>query len=257
MMGAWAWNHHRLRKQLCSLFVHPGAIAAAAGWHATSAAEADDIRRQGITRPVCVAPNGVEAPTAAQIETARRYWLDLVPAAARRPVALFYSRFHSKKRVKELIDLWAATATGDWLLLVVGLAEEFDEAGLAAHAHSTGAGDRILVLAGEDRPAPYAISSLFVLPSHNENFGMSIAEAMAHAVPALVTDTTPWSDLPRLGLGFCPSWERFPATLTAALAEGAESLRERGMQARQWVLSEFSWLKSAALLRDFYATLTP
>src|SRR2546430_12699827 len=44
---------------------------------------------------------------------------------------------------------------------------------------------------GTGVPPPYAVASLFLLPSHSENFGLVIAEAMAHGVPPLVTDTTP------------------------------------------------------------------
>ena len=38
---------------------------------------------------------------------------------------------------------------------------------------------QIEVFDGSDRPAPYAVASLFLLPSHTENFGLVIAEAMA------------------------------------------------------------------------------
>ena len=64
MLSDWAWQHHRWKKALASRLVHPGAMTYARGWHATSAAEVDDIRRRGFQQPVCVAANGVEAPSA-------------------------------------------------------------------------------------------------------------------------------------------------------------------------------------------------
>jgi len=38
-------------------------------------------------------------------------------------------------------------------------------------------------------------SQLVVVPSFNENYGHAVAEAVAHARPALVSDQTAWSDM--------------------------------------------------------------
>jgi len=255
MMGPWAWNHHRLRKWLCTLFVHPGAFETVRGWHATSGAEADDIRRLGFKAPICIAPNGVSAPTLEAIDEGSRLWFEKVPDAKNRPVALFYSRFHSKKRVKELIQLWTERKTSDWLLLIVGIPEEFSKADLSAYVESLNASNNIRVFSGTGLPPPYPIASIFILPSHNENFGMSIAEAMAHEVPVLVTDATPWKRLEEQRLGWCVPWKAFGETLEMALAEGPTLLKARGKSAKSWVLSEFSWARSANILSDFYQTL--
>ena len=83
---------------------------------------------------------------------------------------------------------------------------------------AAGAADSIQVFDGADRPAPYAVASLFLLPSHSENFGLVIVEALAAHVPALVTDTTPWSGLAAEGCGWCVPWSGYPAALAAALA---------------------------------------
>lgn len=255
MMGAWAWRHRRWRKQLARLFIHPGALGAVDGWHATSREEENEIRALGFAQPVCVAPNGVEAPNAAESAASREHWLAACPEAARRPVALFFSRFHQKKRVVELIDLWAELAPRDWLLLLVGIPQDYTPEELEAYAARVSAAGAVRAFSGMNRPQPYAVASLFLLPSHNENFGLVIAEAMAHGVPALVTDSTPWSGVNREQLGWCVPWEKFSASLDAAVAEGPERLRERGARAQAWVLREFSWGKSAGTLAAFYASL--
>jgi glycosyltransferase involved in cell wall biosynthesis len=255
MMSGWAWRHRRARKWLANAVVHPGALAGADGWHATSPGEADDIRALGFRQPVCISPNGVDLPDSAALAAARAAWHELVPASRSRPVALFYSRLHRKKRVRELIDLWLAEPRGDWLLLVVGVEEDWSADGLAADVAARSASDQVAVVDGRDRPSPYAVASLFVLPSHSENFGLVIAEALAAGVPALVTDATPWSALAAQGAGWCVPWENYGAMLAAALATPVDELAASGQRGRAWVDRDYSWPRVSALLHAFYATL--
>jgi glycosyltransferase involved in cell wall biosynthesis len=255
MMSGWAWQHRRWRKRLAELLVHPGAFAQAAGWHATSPEEAADIRALGFRQPVCVSPNGVTVPEAAGLTAARAAWRQLCPAARLRPVAVFYSRLHRKKRVRELIDLWLSAPRGDWLLLIAGLPEDYTAAALTAEVAARGAAEQIQVFDSAGHPPPYALASLFVLPSHSENFGLVIAEALAAGVPALVTDTTPWTGLTAQGCGWCVPWEKFGATLTTALATGPDELQAMGRRGPVWVQRDFSWSRAAALLHDFHLHL--
>ncbi|MDB6113140.1 MAG: aceC [Lacunisphaera sp.] len=255
MMSGWAYRHRRWRKMLAELFVHPGAFAGAAGWHATSPEEADDIRALGFKQPVCVSPNGVDLPAAAGLAAARAAWHELCPATRTRPVALFYSRFHRKKRLRELIDLWLSLPRGDWLLLIAGVPEDYTAAEIDIWIAAANAGEKIAVFDGAGRPPPYAVASLFLLPSHSENFGLVIAEALAAGVPALVTDTTPWKDLATAGSGWCVPWAEFGATLAGALATPAAELAAMGARGRGWVGRDFSWQRAAGLLRNFYQQL--
>jgi glycosyltransferase involved in cell wall biosynthesis len=227
------------------------------GWHATSEEEAREIRARGFAQPICVAPNGVEPAVPERIAEARTHWLEAWPNPDQRPVALFYSRFHRKKRVVELMDAWLEQAPPEWRLLLVGIPEDYTAEALNEYASRSLASDRIRAFDGAGRPAPYAVASLFLLASHSENFGLAIAEAMAHGVPALVTDGSPWSELTPAGLGWCVPWADYPSALRAAMTEAPERLRERGARARAWVLARYSWDESAAALAAFYRTLRP
>ncbi len=255
MMNPWAWRHHSGRKGLARALIHPGAFAAADGWHATSAEEAHALRELGFQQPVCVAPNGVIAPSEAETAAAAAHWRELAPAAGQRPVALFYSRFHRKKRLLELVDTWLESGPRDWLLLAVGIPEDYDPRAIEERARRAGQPGRVQAFDGADHPPPYGVASLFLLPSHSENFGLSIAEALAAGVPALVTDTTPWSGLNENGAGWCVPWSAYGEALRAATAEGPEALRRRGRIGRDWMQREFSWDKAARALAAFYATL--
>ncbi|MEY4689625.1 MAG: hypothetical protein RIR76_3648 [Verrucomicrobiota bacterium] len=255
MMAPWAWNHHGLRKAVAALILHPGAFRAVSGWHATSEQEAKDIAALGFRQQVCVAPNGVTAPSQESLGEARRHWLERLPQPTPKRIALFYSRFHRKKRLIELLDLWAATPAPDWHLLVVGIPGEYSVAEIGAEIAKRGLSDRATVHDGTDAPPPYAVASLFLLPSHDENFGLVIAEAMAAAVPVVVTDTTPWREVGAQNLGWCTSWSSYSAGLRQALGYPGNDLRQRGEASRQWVLASFSWEKSAAKLIAFYREL--
>jgi glycosyltransferase involved in cell wall biosynthesis len=255
MMSGWAYEHRRWRKRLAEWLVHPGAFATASGWHATSPDEADDIRRLGFKQPICVAPNGVLIPSAPELAAARAYWHEACPPLVGRRVAVFYSRYHRKKRVRELLDLWLAQPRGDWFLLLVGVPEEDNADSLNARISAAGASDRAAAFDGSSRPAPFAAADLFVLPSHSENFGLVVAEALAAGVPALVTDKTPWKELGPRDAGWCVPWEDWPATLATALAEPPTALSRRGANGRAWTQHAFTWEGSARTLLDFYRTL--
>jgi glycosyltransferase involved in cell wall biosynthesis len=255
MMSRWAWRHRDWKKKLARALVHPGALEAVHGWHATSVEEEAEIRALGFQQPVCVAPNGVDAPAPAEVEFAAHYWRQACPAVTRRPVALFYSRFHEKKRIIELIDAWLEHAPRDWLLLLVGIPQTYTAAMLDAYVMRQSGAGRVQAFEGTRCPPPYAVSSLFLLPSHNENFGLVVAEAMAHGVPALVTDSTPWRSINAADHGWCVPWSDYPAALRVATALGTSALRERGYRAQEWVLREYSWATSARLLAAFYERL--
>lgn len=256
MATDWAWHYRRMRKFAAGHLVHPGAFKTCAGWHATSTAEAVDIRQRGFSQPVCVAANGVALPDARECEEARRHWLARIPALTGRRVALFYSRFHPKKRILELIELWAEAAPPDWLLLAVGIPEAYSVTELTQYASRCNAANRISVFDGTEVPAPYAASSLYLLPSHSENFGLTVAEAMAHGLPVITTDTTPWLGLTSRRAGHCVPWSGFRAALQTALAQPPAELAAQGARGRAWVEADYTWESSARILAEFYDRIT-
>jgi glycosyltransferase involved in cell wall biosynthesis len=255
MMDAWAWNHHRKRKAFARALIHPRALEAAAGWHATSEQEAAAIRRLGFQQPICVAPNGVAVPAPAELAAAALHWRAKVPVPEQTRIAVFYSRFHRKKRLLELIDLWLEAAPPGWLLLVAGIPEEYSPKMIEEYVLCAGCAGRVRAFDGFGSPPPYAIASLFILPSLGENFGMSIAEAMASGVPVLVSDSTPWLATNANGAGWCVPWEAFGPALRQATAESPESLARRGKVGRAWMEHDFSWSQPARAVADFYQAL--
>ncbi len=254
MLEPWARAHHAWKKRLAAGLVHPGALTAVSGWHATSEQEAGHLRALS-TAPALVAPNGIDAPAPAEAPPARAAWLDAYPELAGRRVALFYGRFHRKKRVAELVSLWRAADRPGWTLLVAGLEGEVTIADLRALA-ATGAADAPVVVAdGAPLPPPYALAELFLLPSHSENFGQAVAEALAWSVPALVTDTLPWAGLAQAGAGESAAWADWPAALNRQLACPPLTHARCGAAGRAWMEADFTWAAPARRLLAFYTEL--
>lgn len=255
LLGLGSAHRARLRCAALRLLVHPLALEYAAGWHATSPEEAQAIRACGFRQPICIAPVGIRPRADSELAEARVWWHEHLPDIAGRPVALFQAPCDRKHRARELITAWAGTYTAEWLLLVVGPPESTDTAALNALAARLGADRKVLVTAPVDAPPAHAVARLFLRPSRQEPSATPVAEAMACGLPALVTDTTPWSRLDQENAGWCVEWGNYPAALRRTLELPAEALATAGRSARALILREFDWSRSAARLLDFYRNL--
>ena len=96
---------------------------------------------------------------------------------------------------------------------------------------------------GDAKTAAYREADLFVLPTLNENFGLTVAEALAAGTPAISTKGAPWSGLESEGCGW---WidhgvEPLAAALAHAMALPREALKAMGDKGREWMARDFSW----------------
>ena len=128
----------------------------------------------------------------------------------------------------------------------------------ALHAQATRNGSRRVTfdgpLYGDEKVAAYRHADLFVLPTHSENFGMVVAEALAQECPAIVSHGAPWSGLDREGCGW---WipndvDSLRATLDQAMAQPPEALHAMGARGRQWMQRDFSWEGVAGMMEAAY-----
>ncbi|MEN9840631.1 MAG: GDP-mannose:cellobiosyl-diphosphopolyprenol alpha-mannosyltransferase [Verrucomicrobiota bacterium] len=263
MLEPWALDHHTWKKRLAATFVHSRALASVSGWHATSPQEAENLNALPAwlhvpssppPAPCCLAPNGVTAPEPGSAPAARAAWLTAYPQLQNTRIALFYGRLHRKKRVAELIALWRAITRPGWTLLIAGIPGDYTIDQLQALAPAS-TSSPIVVADGTALPAPYPLAELFLLPSHSENFGQAVAEALAAGLPALVTDTLPWRELDTVSAGRCVPWSEYPAALAALLAQPSPALAALGAQGRTWVLATYPWSTPAQNLLKFYSHL--
>lgn len=220
-------------------------MAQAACFHATAESEFLDIRRSGFTQPVCIIPCGVHVPD----NRGRR-------SGGRRRL-LFLARVHPKKGVDNLLRAWQVVGRKfpDWELLVVGPDNEGYTGEMQTLAADLGLA-RVSFLGGlygEAKLQAYRDADLYVLPSHSENFGITVAEALAAGTPVIVTRGTPWEGVMTHGAGW---WievgvEPLVACLEEALAASPERLESMGQVGRVWMKRDFSW---AAMSERFLLT---
>jgi glycosyltransferase involved in cell wall biosynthesis len=93
---------------------------------------------------------------------------------------------------------------------------------------------------GEVREKLFYDSDLVVVPSHAENFCLVVAEALAHGVPVIASQGTPWKRIEEIGCGL---WvNNNPDTLAEAIKRITLMPRlEMGRKGREWMQKEFSW----------------
>lgn len=131
-------------------------------------------------------------PPPAGTTAQREAFLARAPALSDRPYLLFLSRIHHKKGCDLLIEAFAqAAASHDIDLVIAGPDDNGYRAELEARAAHLGISARIHwpgMLSGDAKWGAFYGCEAFVLPSHQENFGIVVAEAMACAKSVLITD---------------------------------------------------------------------
>lgn len=138
----------------------------------------------------------------------RDRFLDAHPRLRGRRVVLFLSRIHEKKGCDLLIRAFATQLAGDATLHLVmagpdrtGWAED-----LKALAVQLGVDEHITwpgMLQNDMKWGAFYCAEVFALPSHQENFGIAVAEALACGVPVLISDKVNiWREVQAAEAGF-------------------------------------------------------
>jgi glycosyltransferase involved in cell wall biosynthesis len=140
----------------------------------------------------CVVPIGAQRPPRPGDELREAFYQHLPEIRGRR-LMLFLGRIHRKKGCDMLIEAFIRNAPLDPGLHLVmagpdqqgwsdGLKAMVEAAGLTGRVHWPG------MLQGNVKWGAFFASEIFILPSHQENFGIAVAEALACSVPVLLAD---------------------------------------------------------------------
>ena len=135
----------------------------------------------------------------------------MCPTLNGRPYLLFLGRIHPKKGCDLLVRGFAAIAKVESRMqLVMAGPDQVDWAQvLRAEAASLGLSERVHwpgMLQDEAKWGAFRGAEAFVLPSHQENFGIAVAESLACSTPVLITDKVNiWREVEADGAGLIGS----------------------------------------------------
>ena len=150
---------------------------------------------------------GTSTPPGNGRELAQKF-LAARPHLQGKRIALFLSRIHEKKGCDLLVDAFARVAGRDKRLHLVmaGPDQTGWTADLMAQAEKLGIAGRISwsgMLQGDEKWGAFNAAEVFCLPSHQENFGIVVAEALACGKPVLISNQVNiWREIESDDAGF-------------------------------------------------------
>lgn len=247
MLEPWALQHRRLKKWAAWRLYQKRDLNSAQLLHATANTELNSIEQMKVSNEIVVIPNGTDVP-------------DLSPKKQetdKKRVMLFLSRIHPKKGLPMLLNAWAKLKPSDWELRIAGPDENGhrnDIEALTSKLELDAVVSFLGPLNGAQVSDAYMAADAFVLPTHSENFGLVVTEALAHSIPVLTTTATPWDELESKECGwFVPPTELGIETgLSRVFGSSISELHDMGQRGRTLVANKYAWAPVADRFVDSY-----
>ncbi len=136
-------------------------------------------------------------------ETQREAFLARFPVLRGKRLLLFIGRVHPKKGVDLLMRAFAAHG-GDLHLVMAGpdpdgMRPALEQLAGTAASRITWTG----MIQGAEKWGAFRAADAFILPSHQENFGVAVAEALACGLPVLISRRVNiWREIDQAGAGW-------------------------------------------------------
>ena len=243
-LDPWSMTQKSLRKRLFWQVAGKRMLQGAAAVHYTSEAEKLSTERLTGLNHGRVVPLGIEQTPVTTREN-----------LVQRPYVLVLSRLHPKKGLDVLIDAFLSLAQqfSGWRLVLAGDGPPEYVSQLKSKASQC---DRIVFTGwvdGEQKDALLGCASLLALPSHQENFGLCVMEAMSHSVPVLVSPGVNLAqEIVTANAGWVAAIDK--GSLTAKLAEALSDEAERAKRGRAGLQLSllYSWENATKRLVQLY-----
>jgi glycosyltransferase involved in cell wall biosynthesis len=210
-----------------------------------------------------VVPYGASGPTG-DSKAQKESFFALCPAVRDKRYLLFLGRIHRKKGCDLLIDAFAKVAADDpdLDLVMAGPDQQHWSDKLKRTAERAGIGKRVHwpgMVTGDAKWGAFFGAEAFILPSHQENFGIAVAEALACSKPVLLADKVNIAeDIAQDGAGLM---ELDTAAGTLRLLQGwismsAQERREMAEQAYQCFHRRYDMRENAKAIIRLFETAT-
>src|ERR1700690_3193733 len=180
MLDGWSLAQNYLAKKVHLAAITRPLLNRATVIHATTDRERNELLKLRLRPEILVVANGVDEAAFDDSVYVPPEDLELLKRSRR--LVLFLGRVRSQKGIDILIAAMQQVQTRGVLLVIVGpcadnycqeVRQQIEHLGLAGSIYFM---DPVY---GSDRFAAYDMAELYVLPSEHENFGITVAEAMA------------------------------------------------------------------------------
>jgi glycosyltransferase involved in cell wall biosynthesis len=230
MLEPWILAHNPWKKKLGLFLYQNKAIKKAEHLHVTALMEKESVRNLGYNNQLTIIPNGIDLREIVQKK--EFYGTKKI---------IFLSRIHPKKGIELLLEAWRLINTQGWSLEIAGNGDSnyiqllTQSAADITNVHFVGA------KYGEEKWDFLKSADAMVLPTHSENFGIVVAEALAVGVPVITTTGTPWEDL---NLHQCGWWidlsvSNLSQALTNVFLKNTSELKEMGLNGRKLIEDKY------------------
>ena len=257
MLEPWILQRSRWKKRVMGFLFESANMRECRLWRALTAKEADQVRHQGFSAPIVVAPNGVLlADYDVGLPAGAGSQLALPERARERKRLIFMARLHPKKGLDLLIPAWAKLnrQRAGWELLIAGPDENGHRATVARMIRELGVSSCTTLVGPVTGAAKLELlksADLFILPSHSEGLPVAVLEAMACRIPVIGTDACNFMELETEGGGWLceANPDSVLKALEAALHSSATERKSRGETARKLVEQRYTWPAISAAIR--------
>jgi glycosyltransferase involved in cell wall biosynthesis len=236
-----------------------GDLAGAAAVHFTSMAEAETSKIGGISADSWVIPLGVDVPEQQAIDSS--YLRSKLPNIGHDPIVLFLSRIDPKKGLDILIRALAQLKDcRDFTLVIAGAGSASYEREIHRLVSASGLEDRTHFLGmveGQDKWSVLTSADIFALPSHNENFGVAVVEAMASKLPVVISDRVAlYSDVSDAKAGIVTNLEvdEVAAAIDTLLLDN-DMRSNMGKAGKALASGKFSWEANGKCIVEMYESV--
>jgi glycosyltransferase involved in cell wall biosynthesis len=256
----WSLQQGKAKKQKYLNLIKPY-LESAQAIHFTSEQERQEVEICGLKVPNFTLAHGLDLPPL--ITDAPAQLRSKLNLPADQPVILFLSRIHRKKGLEPLIAALEQVASQSFQFVIAGSGDADYESQIHARIANSALVDRthfVGFVTGDEKQYLLQGADLFVLPSHSENFGIAVLEAMAAGLPSLITPSIGLAPIiEQHQLGWIVSQEAEPIS-NAIMDFFRQSIHHRSttkQKARQIVEEQFGWAEVARQLMNQYSQTTP
>lgn len=238
------------KKKMMLWLGHYRDLAQAACLHVTCSQEKAYCRKLGFRNPIAVIPNPVDIPP----------YVQQIPRTDHASFRVgFLGRLHPIKNIENIILAWAKLPLKNAQLVIAGEGEPSYVASLQQLVRDVGAPhvDFIGFVSGIEKYEYLASLDILCAPSHQENFGMSIAEALLIGTPVIASTGTPWEILNTLKCGWWCAGDAHTLAyyLEQALMLSKDERKQMGERGKKLIMTHYASHQIAVMMKSVYRYL--